>query len=250
VLRRIAARTVLLASLVAALVAPLAAGRLAGGAVCAGLLTGLFLSRIWFPRAAHRAFTGGNHRRARRLYRLLRWLRLDPAPRGAVDISLAACALALGEVDRAGAHLARIDPEPLADPARAVWLNNRGYLLVRHGGQPGPGLRHIEEALGLRPEVAGFRHSRGLALLEAGRIDEAIAELDAVWREAGEPGLSAQLEAERCYDLGRAWARKGHRDYARDYFGRAQRAAPGSRWAAMAAAECPPDAVATVAGEW
>ena len=42
------------------------------------------------------------------------------------------------------------------------------------------------------------------------------------------------LEAERCYDLGMAWRHKGEGDYARDYFERAQRAAPESRWAARA----------------
>jgi hypothetical protein len=91
--------------------------------------------------------------------------------------------------------------------------------------------------MALRPDLSDFRHTRGLVLLGLGRLDEALRELDAVWQRRVSDNTSPLLEAERCYDLGSAWLKKG------DYFDRARRAAPDSPWAARAAAAMPPGAV-------
>ena len=99
------------------------------------------------------------------------------------------------------------------------------------------GLRHDDCSGRLRPGVAGFRHARGVALLALGRVDEAIRDLDAVWEALEGADAPPLLEAERCFDLGTAWRRKGARDYARDYFERAQRAAPDPPGAERAAGE-------------
>jgi tetratricopeptide (TPR) repeat protein len=199
------------------------------------ILAGAIL--VWLPRAAHRAFLRGRHRRAMLYYRVLRRFFFDRGARASIDVSLGACALAEGDHERALALLARVDPELLGESARAAWLNNRGYALARSGDDPGAALESAAEAIALRPDVAGFRHTRGIALLALGRLDDAIRELDAVWREQTAAESTPLLEAERCYDLGVAWARKGERDYARDYFERAHRAAPDSTWAAQAARE-------------
>jgi tetratricopeptide (TPR) repeat protein len=188
----------------------------------------------WLPRAAHRRFRRGDYRRAALYYRLLRGLRLSRETRAGIDVSLAACALAREEWERASALLERIDPEPLSSAARAAWLNNRGYALARGGGDCAAALHLADQALALRPDVAGFRHTRGLALLGLGRVDEAVRELDSMWGDIAGDEQRALLEAERCFDLGRAWRRKGEIDYARDYFERARRAAPGSRWSERA----------------
>ena len=85
-----------------------------------------------------------------------------------------------------------------------------------------------EQAIKLRPQVAGFRHTRGLLLLELGRLEESARDLEATWRESDGDDL---LEAERCFDMGRLWRARGHNEYATDYFERAWRASPLSRWA-------------------
>ncbi len=188
----------------------------------------------WLPRAAHRRFQRGEYRRSALYYAVLRRFRLAPASRAAIDVSRAACALAAEEWQLAGALLDRTNPDRLPPATRAAWLNNRAYAYARGAGDYAAALELAEQALELRPDVAGFRHTRGLALLGLGRLDEAVRELDALWREIAGDDARALLEAERCYDLGRAWANKGERDYARDYFVRAQRAAPDSRWAARA----------------
>jgi tetratricopeptide (TPR) repeat protein len=145
--------------------------------------------------------------------------------------------MARDEYADALAALDRVDPAYLAEPVRAAWLNNRAYALARLQLQPELALRCIGEAIDLRPQGAGFRHTRGIALLAIGRIDDAIRELDAVWRAQPAEDESPLLEAERCYDLGVAWISKGELDYGVDYFERARKAAPQSRWAQRAALE-------------
>jgi tetratricopeptide (TPR) repeat protein len=195
------------------------------------LVFGLLPSGV--PRMAHRAFRRGAFGRAALGYGLLRRVSLDPGARGSLEICLAACDLARGRPGRALERLDRMRTDRLPAAARAAWLNNRAYALVRDGRDADEALEHIDEAVALRPEVPGFRHTRGIALLAAGRPDDAIRELDSLWGEAGDehPPL---LEAERCYDLARAWRRKGEPEYAADYFQRARRAAPGTTWAERA----------------
>lgn len=201
---------------------------------------------ILLPRAAHRAFRRGDYKRSKLLYKLLRFWVISRTSRAAVDVSLAACALAGEEWSESLAMLDRIDARSLGDAARAAWLNNRAYALARADRDPHHALACSEEAIRLRPDVAGFRHTRGVALLALGRVDEAIAELERLWEElSAEAGDEAPLlEAERCYDLGLAWKRKGERDYATDYFHRARRASPGSRWAERATSYLEPNVTA------
>ncbi|HLU65892.1 MAG TPA: tetratricopeptide repeat protein [Kofleriaceae bacterium] len=201
------------------------------------LAAGLVL--VVVPRGAHRWFRRGAYLRAELAYRALRWLRLDRGVRGSLQVSIAACRLGRERHRDGLALLERIDPAALGESARAAWLNDRAYAVGRGGGDLGQALADIDQAIALRPDVPGFRHTRGVILLGLGRVDEALRELDAVWlRRPGDeaPGL---FEAERCYDLGRAWLRKGEAEYAADYFDRARRAAPESRWAVRAAETMP-----------
>jgi len=210
-----------------------AAAALAGLAAL-GILALVF---IVFPRLAHAAFERGDWGRAELYYRLTRFFIANPESRGAIDVSLAGCRLARSDWAGALDDLADVEPEVLGPAARAAWYNNRAYALAR-GGQGGAAAQQaldaIDEAVRLRPDVAGFRHTRGVALLALGRIDDAIAELDAVWQAVAGEGAPPLLEAERCYDLGLAWSQKGEAEYARDYFQRAQSIAPRSPWALKA----------------
>jgi tetratricopeptide (TPR) repeat protein len=211
-------------------------GRPSGLAAGAGATALAFLIWVYLPRAAHRAFRRGLLSRASRLYRLQRALRLDRRARAQLDVSLAACAVARSEFEVALARLDLARPDDLGDAGRAAWLNNRAYARARRSFELDTALVDIDAALSLRPDVAGFRHTRGVVLLGLGRLEEAIRELDAAWRQRAEGDDAPAEEAERCYDLGVAWASKGERDYAADYFARARLAAPESTWARRAAA--------------
>jgi tetratricopeptide (TPR) repeat protein len=207
---------------------------LAGGAAAVGAgvgLTGLVgVIYLWLPRSAHRAFRDGDFARARRLYWVVGALRVTRAAVQAARLSRTACDLALGRYTAALDGLEAIGVDGLDESARAVWHNNMAYALARMGTRPDEAMSAATAALELRPQVAGFRHTRGVALLAAGKIDEAIRELDAVWT-TGDAEATGLLEAERCVDLGRAWLAKGEVEYALDYFARARRAAPETSWA-------------------
>jgi len=216
----------------------LAVGPRAALTTGAVLLVGSLLVLVVLPRVAHRAFRRGAFGRAAVSYWLLGWLRVDGAARAALQLSVAACLLGRERHRDGLARLDRIDRDALRESARAAWHNNRAYALTRSGADAAQAMVDIDAAIALRPDVAAFRHTRGLALLAGGRLDDAIRELDLVWqRGEGGPPL---LEAERCFDMGIAWSRKGEREYAADYFERARRAAPGSAWAARAAARLAP----------
>jgi tetratricopeptide (TPR) repeat protein len=205
--------------------------RLAAIAAVAGallLLTAIFMV---IPRMAHSAFERGDYARAEICYRVHRLFLANREARGAVDVSLAGCRLARSDFRGALAELGRVTPGTLGVAARAAWHNNRAYALARADGDHQGALADIDEAVRLRPDVVGFRHTRGVVLLALGRVDDAIAELDEVWQQTAGIAQPPLLEAERCYDLGVAWTRKGEAEYARDYFKRAQAVAPGSPWA-------------------
>jgi tetratricopeptide (TPR) repeat protein len=203
-------------------------------AAVVGLVLVWLLSRVVVPRAAHRAFRTGSFRRASGLYAGLAALRLDPAARAGARVSRAACAIGRGDLDGALRLLAGDRPDDLPEAVRAAWLNNHAYAQVRSGQEPTAALALAEQAVALRPDVPGFRHSRAIALLAVGRIDDAIRELDAVWQRVDVRDEANLLEAERCFDLGEAWLRKGEAEYAADYFDRARRQAPASHWAEKA----------------
>ena len=215
-------------------------GKLAAGLAAAGCLAAVGALTVWLPRAAHRAFERGDFDRAALLYAALRHGLLDGGARGAAEVSLAACDLARGRYPAARRRLDRVELGALSEAVRSAWHNNCAYALVRAGGDADAALEHVGRALALRPEVVGFRHTRGVVLLALGRVDEAIGELDAVWEALEGADPPPLLEAERCFDLGSAWQSKGEPEYACDYFERAQRAAPASIWAERAAARAEP----------
>ena len=231
-LRRLAHVVLVAVALAALSVALQAALGLPLIVVAAGVWLAWYLGgAVLLPRMAHGVFRAGETARARRRYRLLGVL--SPAARDAARISVAGCHLVDRDYDRAQRALLAIDGDRLPGLLRAAWLNNRAYAIARGGtGDAGDALGLVDEALGLRPGVPGFLHTRGLALLAAGRHDDAIRAFEAVW-DSGE--LDPTLEAERCHDLAIAWEQKGHADYAADYRLRALRAAPTSPWAGPAA---------------
>jgi len=175
---------------------------------------------LLLPRLAHAAFEAGRYARASRRYRVIEVLAPSARRRRAARLSRAGCAVAMERHGDAGALLARIDGAALDASERAVWLNNRACVAL--ASDPQGALSLVDEASALRPDVPALQHTRGMALLAVGRVDDAIAVLDGM-RAGGE--LPARLEAERCRDLAKAWAAKGQTDYADDYRQRAEKLA-------------------------
>ena len=195
-----------------------------------GVPAGYRLLRFVLARMAHGAFARGDARRARRLYRVSRWLAPGRRLRRALGVSEAGCDLVGGRYAEALARLESMDGHTLGPVARATWLNNLAYARARSGIDPRQALADIDEAMRLCPDLVGFHHTRGVALLALGRTDEAIDELDRVHAlTEGEP--EPELEAERCFDLATAWQQKNEPGYAGDYLQRAIARAPTSRWA-------------------
>jgi len=195
----------------------------------AGLVIGLVLAVLatlwlwlWLPRMAHGAFEAGRYRVARRRYRLLGITAASAARERAALLSRAGCAVAMRDHATAERLLARLADSELAAAERAVWLNNRACIAL--ATDPHAALALADEASALRPDVPAVQHTRGMALLAVGRIDDAIVVLDGM-RTGGE--LPARLEAERCRDLSRAWKHKGEAAYAEDYRMRAERYGTG-----------------------
>ena len=193
-------------------------GELAGGL---GLVIGvgialavLVYARIVLPRSAHAAFDAGKYGGAARRYRVLQLVAVRSARARAAQLSRAGCFVAAGDVERADPLLAEIDDAALDSSERAVWLNNRACAALAAGRDPHAALVLADEAGALRPDVPALQHTRGMALLAVGRIDDAIAVLDGM-RAGGE--LPTRLESDRCRDLARAWRQKGESAYADDY---------------------------------
>jgi len=183
-----------------------------------GLLA-VFWLWLWLPRSAHDAFETGNYAAARRRYRLLGMLAASAVRERAALLSRAGCLIASNQLELAERLLASLDAEQLAAAERAVWLNNRACAALAAGRDPKDALALVDEASAIRPDVPALQHTRGMALLAVGRVDDAIAVLDGM-RASGE--LPARLEAERCRDLAKAWSQKGEAAYAEDYRLRAE----------------------------
>ncbi|MGE5183162.1 MAG: hypothetical protein ACM31C_13925 [Acidobacteriota bacterium] len=174
----------------------------------------LLYAWLWLPRSAHAAFEAGRFARAARRYRVLEAIAASARRRRAALLSRSGCAVARGELAAAERLLARVEAAALDTSERAVWLNNRACAALAARHDPHAALALVDEASALRPDVPALQHTRGMALLAVGRIDDAIAVLDGM-RSGGE--LPARLEADRCRDLARAWALKGETAYAEDY---------------------------------
>ena len=208
---------------VGCLLAPALLGAMFGPRwVAVGLLIavlGTLWLLLWLPRSAHRAFEIARFDRAARRYRILALLAFSAHRERAATLSRAGCDVASGKLERAEAALDDIDPASLETSERAVWLNNRACAALDANRDATLALATVDEAIGLRPDVPAIQHTRARALLAVGRLDDAIAVLDAM-RAGGE--LAPHLEAERCRELATAWDRKGQADYASDYRDRAR----------------------------
>lgn len=186
-----------------------------GGAIGTSLsLLLLVYVWLWLPRLAHAAFETGKFVVAQRRYRWLARLAPSAGRERAAQLSRAGCYIATNELEAAGRLLAAVDARHLGVGERAVWLNNRACAQLAGNGDPAAALALADEAGALRPDVPALQHTRAMALIALGRIDEAIAILEAM-RTAGE--LAPQLEADRCRELARAWEHKGQTAYAEDY---------------------------------
>jgi predicted Zn-dependent protease len=199
------------------LLLPFVFGNLTGrfGAIAGLALAGLGVLWLWLwlPRSAHEAFEAGKYAAAERRYRMLGFLATSPARERASVLSRSGCQAASGDVQGADALLDQLDAASLTPAERAVWLNNRACARLA-AEDPQTALTLVDEASALRPDVPALQHTRGMALLGVGRVDDAIAVLDGM-RAGGE--LPAHLEAERCRDLAKAWTQKGQTAYAEDY---------------------------------
>jgi predicted Zn-dependent protease len=185
-----------------------------GVALAAALLVWVWL---WLPRTAHASFEKGKYATAARRYRMLGALATSTARERAALLSRSGCYVAEGNLAAADRILALLENHDLAAAERAVWLNNRACRTLLAGTDSRAGhaaLALADEASALRPDVPALQHTRGMALLAVGRVDDAIAVLDGM-RAGGE--LPQRLEAERCRDLSRAWTQKGEAAYAEDY---------------------------------
>ena len=223
-----AAISALLTALGGALFGPL--GALIAAAACSFYL----LVFAWLPRAAHRSFSRADYRRAARYFKLAGLVRISASARRAAKLSVCACELGEGRFEEGLTVIEKLPESKLEPGARAVWNNNVAYALARLEIRSTEAVAYANSALEKRPALPGFLHTRAIALLAAGRIEEAISGLEEAY--TGD-STESPLEAERCFDLGRAWARKGEDDYACDYFNRARVAAPTSLWAGRAEAE-------------
>jgi predicted Zn-dependent protease len=185
---------------------------------CAAVIATVWM---WYvlPRAAHAAFEAGAHAAAARRFRLLGALAMTARRERAAMLSRIGCHVAANDLPEAERLLGAVAADSLDVAERTVWLNNRACITLAAGGDPHAALALIDEASALRPDVPAVQHTRGMALLAVGRLDEAIAVLDGM-RAAG--ALPARLEAERCRELARAWTQKGETAYAEDYRMRAQ----------------------------
>lgn len=192
------------------------AGAVSGAALSALIVLWLWL---WLPRLAHGAFDAGKFRAAAVRYRWGESLAVTSARERAARLSRAGCAIALGDTAAAERFLAKLDVSTLADAERAVWLNNRACARLAAEGDANVALADADEATALRPDVPALQHTRAMALIALGHLDDAIAILDAM-RTGGE--LPRRLEADRCRELARAWERKGQSAYAEDYRLRAE----------------------------
>lgn len=211
--------------LTGALAIPVGLGGLAGqvGALigAAAAIAGTLWLWLWLPRSAHAAFEAGRFAKAARRYRVLGWTAGSAGRERSALLSRTGCWVGLGELERADALLGVVEDGALDASERAVWLNNRACAALER--DPHAALALVDEASALRPDVPALQHTRGMALLAVGRVDDAIAVLDGM-RSGGE--LPPRLEADRCRDLARAWTQKGETAYAEDY---RQRAAAHSR---------------------
>ncbi len=192
-----------------------------GGAIAGVVLSLLSLLYLWLwlPRLAHAAFEAGKFSAAARRYVWLQRLAHNAPRERLALLSRVGCAVSSGDLERAEQLSASFDPTQLAAAERAVWLNNRACAQLAANEDPAAALALADEAGALRPDVPALQHTRAMALIAVGRIDDAIGVLDSM-RTGGE--LPPRLEAERCRELARAWTHKGEAAYADDYRIRAE----------------------------
>tara|TARA_R110002096_G_scaffold299503_6_gene494243 strand:+ start:168640 stop:169407 length:768 start_codon:yes stop_codon:yes gene_type:complete len=208
-----------------------------------GLWGGRLVRRMLVASATS-ALARGECKKARRRYSLVLFTALSRTIRLSCRLSLAACDAADARFEACLRRLDRVSIPATETSLSAVALNLRAYCLARSGKELERALILSKECVEMRPHVPGFRHTRGLLLLELGRYEESIRDLEATWDEGQG---SALFESERCFDLGRLWSMRGQEDYARDYYARALQAFPEGPWAHKASALVGPPSRATAA---
>lgn len=147
---------------------------------------------------------------------LLRWT-FRESSRATLQLNLAACHLASGHYEEGGEVLRTMDKEGLPDNLHGIWENNYAYYLLSTGGDAREALKLCDQASGLNPSNPAFRSTRGIAQLSLGRVDEAIAELQAAV-DAGLENQGPAAMAENYYHLAKAWESHGEVAYARDHY--------------------------------
>jgi predicted Zn-dependent protease len=133
---------------------------------------------LWLPRTAHAAFEAGSFAAANRRYRVLEVIAASAARQRAARLSRAGCAVAAGDLGLGEQLLASIRDDELEAGERAVWLNNRACAALTARDDANGALELAEQASALRPDVPALHHTRAMALLAVGRVDDAITVLD------------------------------------------------------------------------
>ncbi len=162
-------------------------------------------------------FRKGRYVRAMRGTRwLLRWS-VRRSSKATLQLNLAACHLAAGEYEEGGKVLHTMDRSGLPESVRGIWENNLAYHTLSSGGDAMEALKLCDQASNMNPSNPAFRSTRGIAQLALGRVDDAIAELQAAV-DAGPENQGVAAMAENYYHLAQAWESHGEVAYARDHY--------------------------------
>ena len=155
-------------------------------------VVGLWLARLvrrLIISSATRSLARGEYRKARHRYLFLRLTAIPRIARLSCELSLAACNAAEEEFETCLDRLARCEVPPTEESLQAVALNLRAYCYARSRQSLDEALKLAQRCVAIRPHVAGFRHTRGLLLLELGRHEGDPRLGSDVGRGAGHPAF-------------------------------------------------------------
>ena len=206
----------------------------------AGYLAWLFAFLWLLPRLAHRAYGQGKWGKSLFWYRFLLLARLGKDVRGRLKLSVAACLLKQKGTQGIGkTQMKSLKHTDLDEEAKAVYFNNKAYMLWQRGRDLDAALTHVETALMSRPGVPDFWHTKGL-IFEA--LEKNNAALSAYKRvlETPKKWLSDELEAECRYKVGMIWLEKGHKEFGQKFFRQVAMVSPDSTWSQKATSRLAP----------
>lgn len=161
-----------------------------------------------------------------------RWLlavSFRPRTRATLELNLAACHLAAGRYEEGGRVLTALDRDALPEPLQPIWDNNQAYYLLCVGADAEAALALCDRAAVKGPQNPAFRSTRGIAQLELGHVEDAIAELQAAV-DAGPKVQGPSAMAENYFHLARAWEARGEPAYARDHYLKSVNVCPDCRF--------------------